>query len=131
MLTTVSSENRYTVRTPGNEAIFAGSEGSERRDRTFWGSSRPFTMHVVDRSHQEIFTMSRTFGMRFICFPIKYQRMEVWMNNSTYIGSVSEKFSIFDRYFTIDNDQGQALYRMDVGGQESCCMPKEASFKVS
>jgi hypothetical protein len=53
------------------------------------------------------------------------------MNNSLYIGSVSERFSFFDRYFTIDSDQGQALYRMDITGQGAYCMPKEASFKVS
>lgn len=148
MLTSVSSENRFTIRAPGNEAIYAASEGSEEKDRKFWGtilnyakfpnstqlyilgSSRPFILHIVDKQHQEIFTMQRSFGFRCMCFPVKLQKIEVWMNNSIYIGSVTEKFAMFDRIFTINNEQDQPLYKFSISPQHSCCMPKEASFRV-
>lgn len=40
LLDSSSSENRFTVRSSTNEAIYGASESSKPRDRLIWGSSR-------------------------------------------------------------------------------------------
>ncbi|CAO1336105.1 unnamed protein product [Diamesa serratosioi] len=129
-MTTVSSENRFTVRTPGNEAIFGAHEGSTPRDRMLWGSSRSFMMHLSDRQHQESLTLRRVFGLRCFCLPIRRQKLEVWMPPGILLGIVKEKFSLLTREFVIENEQGQVLVRMSIPFRSSLCMPHESHFRV-
>lgn len=129
-MTTISSENRFTVRTPGNEAIFGAFEGSTARDRMIWGSSRSFMMHLSDRQHQESLTLRRVFGLRCFCLPIRCQKLEVWMPPGILLGTVKEKFSLLTREFVIENEQSQVLIRMSIPFRSSLCMPKESHFRV-
>lgn len=130
-MTTIYSENRFTVRTPGNEALFGAHEGSTPRDRMIWGSSRSFMMHLSDRQHQDSLTLRRVFGCRCFCLPIRRQKLEVWMPPGILLGTVKEKFSLMTREFVIENEQGQVLIRMSIPFRISLCMPHESHFRVN
>lgn len=72
-----SSENRFTIRAPTNEAIYGATENSKASDRSCWGSSRPFILKLVDKTHQETFTMQRSMGCSlFSCACVNQVRIE-------------------------------------------------------
>ncbi|KAG5668736.1 hypothetical protein PVAND_016663 [Polypedilum vanderplanki] len=124
------SENRFTIKTHNNQTIFLASEGSSPRDRLFWGSSRAFLMHLMDRQHQEALTMSRVFGCRLFCLPLKMQAIEVWLNPGILLGIVQEKFSLTDRLFVIESERGQEMYKVRISFGHSICIPKEYHFRI-
>lgn len=129
--TSHGSENRFTVKTHDNEAIFLASEGSTPRDRIIWGSSRAFMMHLMDKQHQEALTLRRVFGCRLFCLPMKLQSLEVWLNPGILLGVIQEKFSVSERRIVIESERGQELYKVKIAFGHSICMPKEYHFRAS
>jgi hypothetical protein len=87
-------------------------------------------MHMMDRQHQEALTMSRVFGCRLFCLPMKMQAMEVWLNPGVLLGIVQEKFSLTDRLLVIESERGQELFRVRIAFGHAMCMPKEYHFRV-
>ncbi|KFB51599.1 AGAP006773-PA-like protein [Anopheles sinensis] len=76
LLSGVSSDNRFTIRGPSNEALYAALETSDPKDR-FWGSLRPFRLSLVDRSHQEVLLFKKNLGCGVFCCFCKNQFLEV------------------------------------------------------
>lgn len=129
MLSTVSSENRFTVRSPLNQAIYAASESSVAKDRMLFGSSRPFTMHLLDRTYQEALTLHRRISCSVFCFSCQPQFIEVWVPPGDLIGLVRERFSITNE-FIVENSDREILYRIVGENQFSCCYPAETHFRI-
>lgn len=130
-LTSVSSENRYTVRSPFGEAIFAASESSTKNNRLCWGSNRPFQLHLLDKTHQEALTFRRKLALGHICFHPK--NLEVWAPPGDLLGRIVQIPSLWAPEFVIENEYHDHLYRIE--GQNNagfCCFcpPKETYFKI-
>lgn len=130
-LTSVSSENRYTVRSPYGEAIFAASESSTSQHRLCWGSNRPFQMHLLDKTHQEALTFRRKLALGFLC--CRPRNLEVWAPPGDLLGRIVQIPSVWAPEFVIENEFHDHLYRIE--GQSNagfCCFcpPKETYFKI-
>lgn len=130
-LTSVSSENRYTVRSPFGEAIFAASESSTSNNRLCWGSNRPFQMHLLDKTHQEALSLRRELALGFLCCQPK--NLEVWAPPGDLLGRIVQIPSVLAPEFVIENEFHDHLYRIE--GQSNagfCCFcpPKETYFKI-
>lgn len=131
MLSSVSSENRFTIRNSLQEAIFAASEFSTPKDRTCLGTSRPFTMHLLDRTHQEALTLHRRLSCSLLCCHLSTQRMEIWSPPGDYLGQVQESFSFTTNDFRVEGPSGELVFFIVGPNDQPCCFPKEAHFKVS
>lgn len=128
---TVQSENRYVIRSPLNEALFSASESSEIKDRNFWGSNRPFKMHILNREHQEALLFKRKLALGFLCMQPK--SLEVWSPPGNYLGQIIQTPSCFTPEFNILGAKGELLYRVE--GPETffgclCFKPLETYFKI-
>lgn len=63
----MNSQNRFTVRGPQNEALFVVNEQSSASDQMWWGSSRPFALQFLDKTHQESLILERKPECGFFC----------------------------------------------------------------
>lgn len=94
-----------------------------------WGSSRPFQMHLLDRTHQEALVLRKKFAMGLMCCQPRY--LEVWVPPGDLLGRIVETFSVLSSEFTIQNANREIIYEVEGPNTIGCCMPKEAFFKVS
>ncbi|XP_067633918.1 phospholipid scramblase 1 isoform X2 [Eurosta solidaginis] len=131
-LTSISSENRYIVRSPLGDAIYACSESSTSNNRLLWGSSRPFQMHLLDRTHQEAMVFRKRFALgSYCCQP---NNIEVWIPPGNLLGRVLQSPSLMTpEYFIEDGSSGEPIFCIrgpDKSGFCCFCLPKEAFFRI-
>lgn len=129
VLTAVSSENRYTVRGPSNEALYGVSESSDPGDR-FWGSLRPFQLSLVDRSHQEVLLLKKNLGCGIFCCFCKNQFLEIWATPGTLIGCIQQDYSLTSREIILMNGDLNTMFRIPIPLLDAIRMPKETHFRV-
>lgn len=82
-LTALSSENRFSVRTPFNDTIYVATESSER---PYLGAARPFRMHILDKTNQEAVVINRKMGLGLLCCTFVPQSVEIWLPPGNLIG---------------------------------------------
>ncbi|XP_037945352.1 phospholipid scramblase 2 [Teleopsis dalmanni] len=131
-LTSVSSENRYVIRTPLGEAIYAASESSTENQRLFWGSARAFQMHLLDRTHQEAMVLRKKFALGSMC--CRPKNLEVWIPPGNLLGKIVQSPTILaPTFFIEDGETGNPIFCLegpDNSGFCCFCLPKETFFKV-
>uniref|UniRef100_A0A034V927 Phospholipid scramblase n=2 Tax=Bactrocera TaxID=47832 RepID=A0A034V927_BACDO len=131
-LTSVSSENRYVVRSPLGDAIYAASESSTSNNRLLWGAARPFQMHLLDKTHQEALLFRKQFALGAMCCHPK--NLEVWTPPGNLMGRVVHSPTFLrPEYFIQDGVTGEPIFCIE-GPENSgfCCfcLPKESFFKI-
>lgn len=131
-LTAVSSENRFVVRSVVGDAIYAASEYSTERNRLIWGSSRPFQMHLIDKTHQEALLFHRKLSLGFMCCQPK--SLEVWVPPGNVLGRIVQSPTILaPEFFIEDGVTGNPIFCIEGPkntGVCCFCLPKETYFKI-
>ncbi|KRF78479.1 phospholipid scramblase 3 isoform X5 [Drosophila virilis] len=131
-LTAVSSENRYVVRSPLGDAIFAASESSTGRNRMIWGAARPFQMHLLDKTHQEALVFRKKLAVGAICCQPK--NLEIWIPPGNVLGRVVQSPTFTQPEFYIeDGNTHQPVFCVEGPANSGfCCycLPKECYFKI-
>ena len=128
-MSTAVSENRYTIRAPSGDAIYAASESSRPKHRLFLGAGRPFGMHLLDKTHQEALTLIRKMPCGLFCLPFVGERLEIWAPPGDFLGCIKEIFSVLSTEFVVENGNQDKLFRIS-GPALNFCTPKELHFKV-
>lgn len=128
-LSAVSSENRYTVRGPSNEALYGVSESSDPSDRC-WGSLRPFQLSLIDRSHQEVLLLKKNLGCGIFCCFCKNQFLEIWATPGTLIGCIQQDYGLTSREIILMNEDVNTVFRIPIPLTDAIRMPKETHFRV-
>ncbi|KAH8233591.1 hypothetical protein KR026_010076, partial [Drosophila bipectinata] len=132
-LTGVSSENRYVVRSPLGDAIFAASESSTEKNRLIWGSGRPFQMHLLDKTHQEALVFRKKLAMgSFCCQP---KSLEIWIPPGNVLGRVVQSPTFMQpEFFIEDGNTGQPVFCVEGppnSGFCCFCLPRDSYFKIN
>ncbi|SPP73976.1 phospholipid scramblase 3 [Drosophila guanche] len=131
-LTAVSSENRYVVRSPLGDAVFAASESSTENNRLLWGAGRPFQMHLLDKTHQEALVFRKKFALGSMCCQAK--SLEIWIPPGNVLGRVVQSPTFMQpEFFIEDGNTGQPVFCVEGPANSGfCCfcLPKECYFKV-
>ncbi|XP_037822374.1 phospholipid scramblase 3 [Lucilia sericata] len=131
-LTSVSSENRFVVRSPLGDAIYAASEYSTEKNRLIWGSARPFQMHVIDKTYQEAMVFHKKLSLGFMCCQPK--SLEVWIPPGNILGRIVQSPTITVPEFYIEDGATNSPIFCIEGPSNSgfCCfcVPKETYFKI-
>ncbi|KAL9701767.1 hypothetical protein quinque_005208 [Culex quinquefasciatus] len=129
LLSAVSSDNRYTVRGPSNEAIYGASETSVPSDRC-WGSLRPFQLSIVDRNHQEVLLFKKNLGCGLFCCFCKNQFLEIWATPGHLIGCIQQDYGLTSREIILMNGDLNTMFRIPIPLVDAIRMPKETHFRV-
>ncbi|XP_030368834.1 phospholipid scramblase 3 [Scaptodrosophila lebanonensis] len=131
-LTAVSSENRYVVRSPLGDAIFAASESSTENSRLIWGSGRPFQMHLLDKTHQEALVFRKKLALGVVC--CKPKNLEIWIPPGNLLGRVVESPTFMQpEFFIEDGNTNEPIFCVVGPSNSGCCcfcLPKESYFKI-
>ncbi|KAH8348051.1 hypothetical protein KR084_003453, partial [Drosophila pseudotakahashii] len=131
-LTAVSSENRYVVRSPLNDAIFAASESSTEKNRLLWGAGRPFQMHLLDKTHQEALVFRKKLALGSLCCQPK--SLEIWIPPGNVLGRVVQSPTFMQpEFFIEDESSGQPIFCVEGPANSGfCCfcLPRECYFKI-
>ena len=85
-LSALSSETRFSVRAPFNEAVYVATESSKGSHRTYLGASRPFRLHLLDKTNQEALVLKRNMGIGLMCCTCVPQGVEVWLPPGDLVG---------------------------------------------
>lgn len=99
------TSNRYSVSTPDGQQILYAFEESGMLGRNVLSSHRPLTIHVVDRSNNNIITASR----RFFWF---LSHLHVRDGAGQRIGSMQRRFSFLTRKFDLMDGAGRVIAQM-------------------
>ncbi|XP_017464476.1 PREDICTED: phospholipid scramblase 2 isoform X1 [Rhagoletis zephyria] len=131
-LTSVSSENRYVVRSPLGDAVYAASESSTSNNRLLWGAARPFQMHLLDKTHQEAMLFRKQFALGSLCCHPK--NLEVWIPPGNLLGRIVHSPTVLKPvYYIQDGVTGEPIFCIE-GPENSgfCCfcLPKESFFRI-
>ncbi|KAH8237187.1 hypothetical protein KR038_006212 [Drosophila bunnanda] len=132
-LTGVSSENRYVVRSPLGDAIFAASESSTEKNRLVWGAGRPFQMHLLDKTHQEALVFRKKLALGSLCCQPK--SLEIWIPPGNVLGRVVQSPTFTQpEFFIEDGNTGQPVFCVEGPANSGfCCfcLPRESYFKIN
>lgn len=85
-LTALASENRFSVRAPFNETLYVASESSKSNHSMYFGASRAFRMHLLDKTNQEALVIRRNMGFGLLCCTCVPQNVEIWLPPGDLIG---------------------------------------------
>lgn len=85
-LTALSSETRFSIRAPFNETLYVATESSKDSHRTYFGAGRPFRMHLLDKTNQEVLVIKRNMGFGLMCCSCVPQNVEIWLPPGDLIG---------------------------------------------
>uniref|UniRef100_A0A182IVZ0 Phospholipid scramblase n=1 Tax=Anopheles atroparvus TaxID=41427 RepID=A0A182IVZ0_ANOAO len=129
VLSGVSSDNRFTIRGPSNEALYGALETSDPKDR-FWGSLRPFRLSLIDRSHQEVLLFKKNLGCGVFCCFCKNQFLEVWANPGELIGCIQQDYGLLSQEIVLLNSDINTMFRIPIPFANALRMPKETHFPV-
>uniref|UniRef100_A0AAG5D9Q1 Phospholipid scramblase n=1 Tax=Anopheles atroparvus TaxID=41427 RepID=A0AAG5D9Q1_ANOAO len=129
LLSGVSSDNRFTIRGPSNEALYGALETSDPKDR-FWGSLRPFRLSLIDRSHQEVLLFKKNLGCGVFCCFCKNQFLEVWANPGELIGCIQQDYGLLSQEIVLLNSDINTMFRIPIPFANALRMPKETHFPV-
>ncbi|RZF47187.1 hypothetical protein LSTR_LSTR004896 [Laodelphax striatellus] len=127
LLTSIESENRYVVKVPQGETLFLGAESSAGWQRMLCGSSRAFTMHLIDITNQEALMMVRRLAPSVGCF---VQKIDVYLPSGVFIGCIRQSPTVLIPYFTIENSSSNILFTMEGPKCCSCTMYTDANFQI-
>uniref|UniRef100_A0A1Q3FK77 Phospholipid scramblase n=1 Tax=Culex tarsalis TaxID=7177 RepID=A0A1Q3FK77_CULTA len=105
LLSAVSSDNRYTVRGPSNEAIY-------------------------DRNHQEVLLLKKNLGCGLFCCFCKNQFLEIWATPGHLIGCVQQDYGLTSREIILMNGDLNTMFRIPIPLVDAIRMPKETHFRV-
>ncbi|XP_075210430.1 uncharacterized protein LOC142317765 [Lycorma delicatula] len=127
LLATVESENRYVIKVPDGMTIFFGAEYSSVWQRLCCGSSRAFTLHLLDPTKQEALMLVRRLAGTVGCY---VQKIEVYIPSGIYIGCVKQQPTLMVPNFVIQNASGNILFTIEGPRCCACSMFTEASFQI-
>jgi hypothetical protein len=132
LMSTLESENRYTVKVPRGETIFYATESSKSFQRTCFGSSRAFTMRLYDATQQEAIQFKRRLACGSCCSIFPYlQELEVWVPPGEFIGKVVQNINATKPSFSVYNKRYDVIYKVD--GPDSafgCLLNKNLNFQI-
>lgn len=150
----MSSENRFSIRGPFNEALFFASERSTSNDRMLMGAFRPFSLQLLDKTHQESLILERKHECGIVCcccrkevminqrinqqwsilfrtrFFLSTQRLFLIIPPGDVVGVIEEEFALMDTVLVLRNSSAEALYRITIPKKLKMFMPKERNFRV-
>lgn len=113
-----------------NEPLFAALERSKDSDRLLWGASRPYSMQLLDKTHQESLILERRHDCSCICCCCRAERMFLIIPPGDVVGIIEEEFSLFTTELVMRNSNAEAIYRISIPKKNKFYMPKEKYFKV-
>ncbi|XP_059620530.1 phospholipid scramblase 2 [Phlebotomus argentipes] len=130
-LSAVSSENRYTVRAGSGEALFYASETSSKNSRLLCGYSRPFSMHITDKTNREALTLRRTTCCGPVYAPLCVnQTVQVWTPPGDLLGYVEQADSLTSCDFRVLHANKEVLYYIHGPHSWTGFLPSETSFRL-
>uniref|UniRef100_A0A1A9W6Y7 Phospholipid scramblase n=1 Tax=Glossina brevipalpis TaxID=37001 RepID=A0A1A9W6Y7_9MUSC len=132
-LTDISSENRFIVRSPLGEALYAVTESLLQTNFLMCGSWRPVQFHVIDKTYQEALLLRKPFALSSLC--CLSQKLEVWVPPGHLLGRIVQSpISLTPQYFIEDGTTGMLMFCIEgprfIRCQSSYCSSKEIYFKV-
>nr|CAH7717504.1 unnamed protein product [Callosobruchus chinensis] len=131
LISTISSENRYTVRVPRGDTIYYATETSDSWQRTCFGSGRPFRLSLYDRTQQQAIQFVRRLACGTCTFWCYLQQMEVWIPPGDYIGVIKQETSFkMTPTFGVYNSRDELLYKIKGPPSLGCLFGKAHSFQI-
>ncbi|XP_015606965.1 phospholipid scramblase 1 [Cephus cinctus] len=118
--------NQYRVRVPRAETIFLASEVSGEWQRDILGSSRGFTLNLLDPTGELAFTFKK--NVSWGCLPCALHKMTVVCNDT--IGSIEQNCTFISSSFTVYDESRKIVCYIYGPNVFSCCMYKDAQFQI-
>nr|XP_023016377.1 phospholipid scramblase 2-like isoform X2 [Leptinotarsa decemlineata] len=130
-LSSVSSENRYTIRNPRGDTIYYATESSDGCQRMCFGSGRDFSMRLYDKTQQETLLLKRRLACGTCTFWCYLQKMEIWIPPGELLGTISQNMSFnMKPNFHVYNRHNELLYRIEGPSSFGCLLGKAENFQI-
>ncbi|XP_062543276.1 phospholipid scramblase 2 isoform X2 [Armigeres subalbatus] len=105
--------NKYTVKNTLGQKVYWAVEDTDCCTRNCCGPARPFDMKVLDYYQNEVLHFNRPLRCSSCCFPCCLQTLEVSAPPGNVIGTVEQNWSIFTPQFSIKDQSGNTVLRIE------------------
>ncbi|XP_029725073.1 phospholipid scramblase 2 isoform X2 [Aedes albopictus] len=105
--------NKYTVKNTLGQKVYWAVEDTDCCTRNCCGPARPFDMKVLDYYQNEVLHFNRPLRCSSCCFPCCLQTLEVSAPPGNVIGTVEQDWSIFTPQFSIKDQSGNTVLRIE------------------
>ncbi|XP_053682934.1 phospholipid scramblase 1-like isoform X2 [Sabethes cyaneus] len=105
--------NKYTVKNTLGQKVYWAVEDTDCCTRNCCGAARPFDMKILDYYQNEVLHFNRPLRCQSCWFPCCLQTMEVSAPPGNVIGTVEQDWSIFTPQFSIKDQSGNTVLRIE------------------
>ncbi|XP_063698103.1 uncharacterized protein LOC134829041 [Culicoides brevitarsis] len=124
------TNNRYTIMNNQGLKVFWAVEENDCCTRNCCGPSRSFEMKIKDAQDREIIHLSRPLRCDSCFCPCFLQVMEVSAPPGNIIGTVEQNWSIFGPQFSIKNQTGDTVMKIEGPCLTTSCCFNDVKFKL-
>lgn len=111
--TAFETANKYTIKNTLGQKVYWAVEDTDCCTRNCCGPARPFDMKILDFYQNEVLHFNRPLRCQSCCFPCCLQTMEVSAPPGNVIGTVEQNWSIFTPQFSIKDQTGNTVLRIE------------------
>lgn len=105
--------NKYIIQNSFGEQIYYAMEDSDCISRNCFGYLRPFETQILDNFFTEVLHFYRPLRCDDCCFPCCLQKLQVESPPGTIIGTVEQNWNIIYPQYTVKNDLGEKIFKID------------------
>jgi len=124
------TQNKYTVFNSMGQQVFKAKEDTNCINRQCCGPARPFDMKLTDNHGNEVIHLDRPLRCSTCCFPCCLQKMEVQSPPGTVIGTLEQDWSILHPKYTIRDERGNPVLKIQGPICTWSCFGSDVEFKV-
>lgn len=126
LLGNTTSGKQYKVKVPRAETIFLATETSTICQQNILGSTRGFTLSLMDPTGQIAFTFIKEVSWG--CLPGFLHKMTVYCSEA--IGSIEQNYTFLGPEFTVYDNTRNALCKIYGPNIYCCCISKDTQFQI-
>uniref|UniRef100_A0A670IM50 Phospholipid scramblase n=1 Tax=Podarcis muralis TaxID=64176 RepID=A0A670IM50_PODMU len=129
VLTGFETANKYEIKNAMGQRVYFAAEENDCCTLNCCGTSRPFTMKILDNVGQEVIELRRPLRCSSCCCPCCLQELEVHAPPGTPVGYIKQLWDPCLPKFAIQNEAQEEILRV-VGPCIVCSCCEDINFEV-
>lgn len=129
IVTGFEENNKYELKNALGQRVYFAAEDTDCLTRNCCGSSRPFTIRIVDNLGREVITLQRPLRCSDCCCPCCLQELEVQAPPGKTVGYVVQNWHVCLPKFTIQDETRKDILKI-TGPCVVCRCCEDIHFEV-
>ncbi|XP_073088334.1 phospholipid scramblase 1 [Manis javanica] len=129
VITGFETNNKYKIKNSLGQMIYFAVEDTDFCTRNCCGSSRPFTIRILDNLNREVMTLQRPLACDSCCCPCCLQEIEIHAPPGIPVGYVNQMWHPCLPKFTVKNERREDILKI-IGPCLVCSCCADVDFEI-